>query len=80
MVDSFKCFSLIWLQPRLVAGVVRNILIVVYYIYYKRYYYHQGKAKEGNKVERVAPGENQGLEVLVDRRSDRQTMISKTFQ
>ena len=52
----------------MVAGVVRNILIVVYY--------HQGKAKEGNKVEKVAPGENQGLEVLVDRRSDRQTMIS----
>ena len=49
------------------ACVVSNILMVVY---------DKGNAKEGNKVERVAPGENQGLEVLVDRRSDRQTMIS----
>ena len=70
MVDSFKCLLFIWLQPRLVACVVSNILMVVY---------DKGNAKEGNKVERVAPGENQGLEVLVDRRSDRQTMISKVF-
>lgn len=38
---------------------------------------HQGNAKEEKKVEKVAPGENQGLEVVVDRRSDRQTRISQ---
>ena len=42
-------------------------------------YVDQGKAEEENKVESVTPGENQGLEVVVDRRSDRQKYISNMF-
>ena len=33
---------------------------------------NQGEGEKRDKVERVTPGENQGLEVVVDRHSDRQ--------
>ena len=38
---------------------------------------HQGEGEEKDKVERVTPGENQGLEVVVDRHSDRRVKSSE---
>ena len=40
---------------------------------------HQDKDAEEVEVARVVPGENLGLEVVVDRHSNRQTMTSKAF-
>ena len=38
---------------------------------------HQGKDAEEVEVARVVPGENLGLEVVVDRHSDRQVKSSE---
>ena len=40
---------------------------------------NQGKDAKEVEVARVVPGENLGLEVVVDRHSNRQTMTSKAF-
>ena len=40
---------------------------------------HQGKDAEEVEVARVVPGENLGLEMVVDRHSNRQTMTSKAI-
>ena len=37
---------------------------------------NQGEGEERDEVERVTPGENQGLEVVVDRHSDRRVKSS----
>ena len=40
---------------------------------------HQDKDAEDVEVAKVVPGENLGLEVVVDRHSNRQTMTSKAI-
>ena len=59
--------------------MVSSELLFIWHLNMHWCYVDQGKAEEENKVENVTPGENQGLEVVVDRRSDRQKYISNMF-